>query len=256
MEALKERGLLRQNAPHLVHDLAFVVPELRRGGRRRSTASGLKVYDLLAGKYGFGPSRILSRDETLARIADAQDRRPARRRGLLRRPVRRRAAADQPGRDRGRAGRRRCSTTRASIGSRKAPTGFVDGLVAATRKAAGSSDDRGARASSTPPAPFCDARAPAGRPDAPPHDRAEPGHSPRASTARSCPATRRSWCRTRATAGSCSPSRGTATPSSARPTRRSPTSTLEPRPLSEEIDFILETAGRYLAQGRRRAPTS
>jgi glycerol-3-phosphate dehydrogenase len=26
MEALKERGLLRQNAPHLVHDLAFVVP--------------------------------------------------------------------------------------------------------------------------------------------------------------------------------------------------------------------------------------
>src|ERR1700694_1479748 len=26
MEALKERGLLRQNAPHLVHDMAFVVP--------------------------------------------------------------------------------------------------------------------------------------------------------------------------------------------------------------------------------------
>jgi len=26
MEALKERGLLLQNAPHLVHDMAFVVP--------------------------------------------------------------------------------------------------------------------------------------------------------------------------------------------------------------------------------------
>src|SRR5689334_4267469 len=26
MEALKERGILRRNAPHLVHDLAFVVP--------------------------------------------------------------------------------------------------------------------------------------------------------------------------------------------------------------------------------------
>jgi glycerol-3-phosphate dehydrogenase len=26
MEALKERGLLLQNAPHIVHDLAFVVP--------------------------------------------------------------------------------------------------------------------------------------------------------------------------------------------------------------------------------------
>src|SRR5687768_6773856 len=26
MEALKERGILRRNAPHLVHDQAFVVP--------------------------------------------------------------------------------------------------------------------------------------------------------------------------------------------------------------------------------------
>jgi glycerol-3-phosphate dehydrogenase len=26
MEALKERGILLQNAPHLVHDLAFIVP--------------------------------------------------------------------------------------------------------------------------------------------------------------------------------------------------------------------------------------
>ncbi len=29
---------------------------------------GLKLYNLLAGKYGFGPSRILSRDETLQRL--------------------------------------------------------------------------------------------------------------------------------------------------------------------------------------------
>src|SRR3954453_17894036 len=26
MEALKERGILRRNAPHLVHDLGFIVP--------------------------------------------------------------------------------------------------------------------------------------------------------------------------------------------------------------------------------------
>src|SRR5712691_1450859 len=26
IEALKERGILRRNAPHLVHDLAFIVP--------------------------------------------------------------------------------------------------------------------------------------------------------------------------------------------------------------------------------------
>ena len=64
MEALKERGLLRQNAPHLVHDLAFVVPELP-WWEMPFYGIGLKVYDLLAGKYGFGRSHILSREETL-----------------------------------------------------------------------------------------------------------------------------------------------------------------------------------------------
>ena len=39
MEALKERGLLRQNAPHLVSELPFIVPELLVVGRARSTAS-------------------------------------------------------------------------------------------------------------------------------------------------------------------------------------------------------------------------
>src|SRR5208282_1090525 len=29
---------------------------------------GLKLYDLLAGKYGFGPYRLLSREETLAKL--------------------------------------------------------------------------------------------------------------------------------------------------------------------------------------------
>lgn len=64
MEALKERGLMRQNAPHLVHDLAFVVPNYD-WWEAPFYGIGLKVYNLLAGKYGFGPSRILSREETL-----------------------------------------------------------------------------------------------------------------------------------------------------------------------------------------------
>ena len=38
------------------------------GGKRRSTGSGLKVYNSLAGKYGFGTSEILTREETLARL--------------------------------------------------------------------------------------------------------------------------------------------------------------------------------------------
>src|SRR6201991_2165261 len=53
MEALKERGILLQNAPHLVHDLAFVVPNYD-WWETPFYGIGLKVYDLLAGKYGFG----------------------------------------------------------------------------------------------------------------------------------------------------------------------------------------------------------
>ncbi len=67
MEALKERGLLKQNAPHLVHDLPFVVPNYS-WWEAPFYGIGMKVYDLLAGKYGFGRSRILSREETLERI--------------------------------------------------------------------------------------------------------------------------------------------------------------------------------------------
>jgi len=67
MEALKERGLLRQNAPHLVHDLPFIVPNYD-WWEAPFYGMGLKVYDLLAGKYGFGASRILSRQEILDRI--------------------------------------------------------------------------------------------------------------------------------------------------------------------------------------------
>lgn len=64
MEALKERGILFENAPHLVHDLPFVVPNYS-WWETPFYGVGLKVYDLLAGKYGFGRSRILSVAETL-----------------------------------------------------------------------------------------------------------------------------------------------------------------------------------------------
>ncbi len=67
MEALKERGMLLQNAPHLVHDQQFVVPNYE-WWETPFYGIGMKVYDLLAGKYGFGPSQILSREEVLARI--------------------------------------------------------------------------------------------------------------------------------------------------------------------------------------------
>jgi glycerol-3-phosphate dehydrogenase len=71
MEALKERGLLRQNAPHLVHDLGFVVPNYS-WWEAPFYGIGMKVYDLLAGKYGFGKSRLLSREETLEQLPTIQ----------------------------------------------------------------------------------------------------------------------------------------------------------------------------------------
>jgi glycerol-3-phosphate dehydrogenase len=67
MEALKERGLLLQNAPHLVHDLPFVVPNYS-WWEAPFYGIGMKVYDLLAGKYNFGKSHILTLEETLARL--------------------------------------------------------------------------------------------------------------------------------------------------------------------------------------------
>ena len=67
MEALKERGLLLQNAPHLVRNLGFVVPSYD-WWESPFYGIGLKLYNLLAGKYGFGASRILSREETLERL--------------------------------------------------------------------------------------------------------------------------------------------------------------------------------------------
>ncbi|MEX2465338.1 MAG: glycerol-3-phosphate dehydrogenase/oxidase [Gemmatimonadota bacterium] len=67
MEALKERGILRRNAPHLVTDLPFIVPNYR-WWEAPFYGIGMRVYDVLAGKYGFGKSRNLSVEETVERI--------------------------------------------------------------------------------------------------------------------------------------------------------------------------------------------
>ena len=66
-EALRERGLLHQNAPHLVHPLPFIVPSFK-WWESPFYGVGLKLYDALAGKLNLKPSRFLSRDEVIARI--------------------------------------------------------------------------------------------------------------------------------------------------------------------------------------------
>ncbi len=67
MEALRERGRLRRNAPHLVRDLEFIVPNYS-WWEAPFYGIGMKVYDALAGRYGFGSSKNLSLDETVSRL--------------------------------------------------------------------------------------------------------------------------------------------------------------------------------------------
>ncbi|NJB82632.1 glycerol-3-phosphate dehydrogenase/oxidase [Wenyingzhuangia aestuarii] len=67
LEALKERAILKRNAPHIVHDLKFVVPTYD-WWESPFYGIGLKLYDWLAGKEGFGDSEFLSKEETIAYI--------------------------------------------------------------------------------------------------------------------------------------------------------------------------------------------
>ncbi len=66
-EALHERGLLMRNAPHLVKNQPFIIP-LYEWWQGPFYNIGMKVYDLLAGRLGFGLSQKLTRAETLQAI--------------------------------------------------------------------------------------------------------------------------------------------------------------------------------------------
>ncbi len=63
-EAIRERGILLRNAPHIVTKQAFIVPCYSLW-EKIFYGTGLKVYDLLSGKHSFGRSRILSKTETI-----------------------------------------------------------------------------------------------------------------------------------------------------------------------------------------------
>ena len=67
IEALRERGIMRKNAPHLVQDLSFVIPSYD-WWNSPFYGLGLKIYDVMAGKLGLGPSTILNREETIKLI--------------------------------------------------------------------------------------------------------------------------------------------------------------------------------------------
>ncbi len=66
-EALKERGILFGNAPHAVSIQPFIVPCYSLW-QKIFYGAGLKIYDLLAGKYNLKKSKILSKAETIRRL--------------------------------------------------------------------------------------------------------------------------------------------------------------------------------------------
>ena len=74
MEALRERGILKKNAAHLVKDQSFIVPNYK-WWEGPYYGIGLKVYDWMSGSLGLGPSELLSREEVLAHAPtlDAED---------------------------------------------------------------------------------------------------------------------------------------------------------------------------------------
>ena len=66
-EAVIERGLLVNNAPHLVKEQSFIIPTHGLFDEIQYTV-GLTLYDLLAGTYSLGRSKRISKSETLKRI--------------------------------------------------------------------------------------------------------------------------------------------------------------------------------------------
>ena len=67
-EALKERRILIQNAPHLVHSKPFILPCYKKWEREYYTI-GLGIYSAMTyGGYSIGRTSSLSREETLSRL--------------------------------------------------------------------------------------------------------------------------------------------------------------------------------------------
>jgi glycerol-3-phosphate dehydrogenase len=67
LHALHERGLMIRNAPHLAHTMEFVIPAYR-WWEQGFYGIGLTVYDLLSGRLSLGRSRVLGRKKTLEMI--------------------------------------------------------------------------------------------------------------------------------------------------------------------------------------------
>jgi len=64
MDALRERGTMKKNAPHLVKNQSFIVPNYK-WWEGPYYGLGLKVYDWMSGSLGLGSSEWLSTEQVL-----------------------------------------------------------------------------------------------------------------------------------------------------------------------------------------------
>ncbi|MBT1695252.1 glycerol-3-phosphate dehydrogenase/oxidase [Fulvivirgaceae bacterium PWU4] len=72
-DALRERGLLRENAPHLVKAQSFIIPCYSWFALLKYFI-GLTIYDWMAGRYSFGRSKYLSTEDVIKAMPEINEK--------------------------------------------------------------------------------------------------------------------------------------------------------------------------------------
>jgi glycerol-3-phosphate dehydrogenase len=72
-EACVERGLLKKNAPHLVKNQTFIIPVYSLWDKVKYTI-GLKLYDWIAGRLSLGPSVLISKTKAMEALPDVKSK--------------------------------------------------------------------------------------------------------------------------------------------------------------------------------------
>lgn len=73
LSALKERGLLFKNAPHVSFVQSFVIPSYSTFNKLKFLI-GLKLYDWMAGKLRIGKSTLLSKSEVIQKLPKVKEK--------------------------------------------------------------------------------------------------------------------------------------------------------------------------------------
>ena len=68
-EALRERGTMLKNAPHIVKKQSFIIPCYTIFSKLKYLI-GLKLYDWLSGSFSFGSSHFLNKEKTLQHLPE------------------------------------------------------------------------------------------------------------------------------------------------------------------------------------------